>query len=112
MRGDAPAEMPRDLRKAFTDRVKQIDPMFKAGDLDRFWPALRELVGMAPERRDLSLKKSHYLAGLAAQSLVRDDPKTALAFLELADAEVRADHMTPYLLKEREEFRLQAQLAL
>ncbi len=104
--------MARDVRKAFTERVKEIDPIFKAGDLDRFWPALRELVSMAPSRRDLSWKKSHYLASLAARSLIRDDPRTALAFLDLADREVRQDHMTPYLLKEREDFRQQAELAI
>ncbi len=112
MEADVPAAMPSDVRKAFTDRVKAIDPLFKAGDLNRFWPALRELVAMAPERRELSLKKSHYLAGLAAQSLIRDDPKTALAFLELADTEVSNEHMTPFLLREREDFREQAELAL
>ncbi len=104
--------MPPDLRKAFTDRVREIDPIFKAGDLKAFWPALRELVAMAPARRDLSLKKSHYLASLAARSLVREDPKTALAFLELADREINPDHLTEFLRREREDFRAQAQLAL
>jgi nitrate reductase beta subunit len=104
--------MPRDVRKAFTERVKEIDPMFKAGDLDRFWPALRDLVAMAPHRRDLSVKKSHYLASLAARSLIRDDPKTALEFLELADREVDPEHMTAFLRREREDFRAQAELAL
>ena len=104
--------VPRDLRKVFTDRVKEIDPIFKAGDLERFWPALRDLVAMAPRRRDLSLKKSHYLASLAARSLARGDPRTALEFLELADRKVSADHLTPFLRREREEFRAQAQLAL
>ncbi len=104
--------MPRDVRKAFTERVKEIDPIFKAGDLDRFWPALRDLVALAPERRDLSLKKSHYLASLAARSLVRDDPRAALAFLEFADREVNDDHLTPFLRREREDFRERAELAL
>ncbi len=104
--------VPRDLRKAFTDRVKEIDPLFKAGDLERFWPVLRELVAKAPERKDLSLKKSHYLAGLAAQSLVRDDPRSALAFLELADRAIDARHLTPFLRDEREDFRARARLAL
>ncbi len=112
MEADVPAAMGRDVRKAFTERVKEIDPIFKAGDLDRFWPALRELVAMAPERRDLSLKKSHYLAGLAAQSLIRDDPKSALAFLEFADRRINPGHLTPFLRREREDFRAQAQLAL
>jgi hypothetical protein len=104
--------MPEDPRRAFTERVKEIDPIFKAGDLEAFWPALRELVAMAPGRRDLSLKKSHYLASLAARSLVRDDAKNALAFLELADREIEDGHLTPFLRKEREDFRQQAQLAL
>ena len=106
------AHMPGDLRKAFTERVKEIDPLFKAGNLDRFWPALRELVAMAPGRRDLSLKKSHYLASLAARSLVRDDPQNALAFLDLADRAIKSEHLTPCLRREREDFRAQASLAL
>ncbi len=104
--------VPQDVRRAFTERVKEIDPILKAGDLESFWPALRDLVAMAPERRDLSLKKSHYLASLAARSLVRDDPKTALAFLELADAEINGEHLTPFLRREREDFRQQAELAV
>ena len=104
--------MPPDLRKAFTERVKEIDPVFKAGDLEAFWPALRELVAMAPERRDLSLKKSHYLASLAARSLIRDDPRSALDFLEYADRTINPAHMTEYLRREREDFRAQAELAL
>ncbi len=104
--------MPEDLRRAFTERVKEIDPIFKAGDLERFWPALLRLVAMAPDRRDLSLKKSHYLASLAARSLIREDPRTALAFLELADREIRDDHLTPFLRRERTDFREQAELAL
>lgn len=104
--------MPPEPRKAFTERVKAIDPVFKAGDLETFWPLLRGLVAMAPERRDLSLKKSHYLAGLAAQSLIREDPQTALAFLELADREIDPEHLTPFLRREREDFRARAQLAL
>lgn len=104
--------MLHDPRKAFTERVKEIDPLFKAGDLEQFWPALRELVAMAPGRRDLSLKKSHYLASLAARSLIQDDPQTALELLELADREVNPEHMTPFLRREREDFRAQAELAL
>ncbi len=107
-----PPCMPRDLRRAFTERVKEIDPVFKAGDLQAFWPALRDLIAMAPERRDLSVKKSHYLASLAARSLVRDDPRTALAFLEFADSEIKGEHLTPFLRREREDFRQQAELAL
>ncbi len=104
--------MPEDPRRAFTERVKEIDPIFKAGDLEAFWPMLRELIAMAPERRDLSLKKSHYIASLAARSLVREDPKTALEFLELGDRAIEDGHLTPFLRKEREDFRQQAQLAL
>ena len=104
--------MPGDTRRAFTDRVKEIDPIFKAGDLEAFWPALRGLVAMAPERKDLSVKKSHYLASLAARSLVREDPNTALAFLEFADREINDEHLTPFLRREREEFRAQARLAV
>ncbi len=108
----SPRRMPEDPRRAFTERVKQIDPIFKSGDLQGFWPALRDLIAMAPKRRDLSLKKSHYLASLAARSLVREDPRTALEFLELADREIDDDHLTPFLRREREDFREQAQLAL
>lgn len=104
--------MPEDPRRAFTERVKEIDPVFKAGDLDAFWPALRELVAMAPERRDLSLKKSHYLASLATRSLLRDDPRVALAFLDFADREIDPDHMTPFLRRERADFRARAERAL
>ncbi len=104
--------MPRDARLAFTERVKEIDRLFKAGDLDGFWPALGELMAMAPHRRDLWLKKSHYLASLAARSLLRDDPSTALAFLEFADREVPRDQLTAFLLREREDFRERAELAL
>ena len=101
-----------DPRRLFTERVKEIDPIFKAGDLERFWPALRELVAMAPERQELSLKKSHYLTSLAARSLIRNDPRTALDFLEFADREVNREHLTPFLIQEREDFRAQAHLAL
>ncbi len=104
--------VPHDARKVFTERVKEIDPIFKSGNLDRFWPALRELVAIAPERRDLSWKKSHYLAGLAARSLLRGDPKAALAFLEFADREVNPCHLTPYLVREREDFRRRVEQAL
>lgn len=104
--------MAHDPRKAFTDRVKEIDPIFKSGELDRFWPALLDLVAMAPERRDLSLKKSHYLASLAARSLIREDARTALEFLDFADREINPEHLTPFLRHEREDFRARAQHAL
>ncbi|HYT16968.1 MAG TPA: hypothetical protein VEO18_01830, partial [Thermoplasmata archaeon] len=77
--------MSDEVREGFVARVKAIDPVFKGGDLERFWPMLRELIGMAPDRRDLSQKKSHYLASLAVRSLGRDDPRSALAFLDYAD---------------------------
>ncbi len=98
-----------DMRKACTDRVKTIDPIFRAGDLETFWPALRDLVAMAPERRELSIKKSHYLAGLAARSLHRGEPKAALEFLEFADRAVDPQHLTPFLRREREDFRARAE---
>jgi hypothetical protein len=100
--------MARDARRAFVERVKAIDPIFKRGDLQSFWPALEELVALAPERVDVSRKKSHYLASLAARSLARDDPASALEFLDLADATVEASHMTPFLLEERMAFRQEA----
>lgn len=112
MEEDTGRTMDHDLRKAFTERVKEIDPVFKAGNLERFWPALRDLVAMAPDRRDLSIKKSHYLAGLAARCIARNDPKTALAFLEFADRAILAEHLTPFLRREREDFRARAHRAL
>ncbi|HEX9341332.1 MAG TPA: hypothetical protein VF992_09250 [Thermoplasmata archaeon] len=104
--------MAEDVREAFVRRVKPIDPLFKGGDLERFWTMLRDLVAMAPQRVDLSQKKSHYLASLAARSLARDDPRSALRFLEFADRSVDRSHLTPFLLTEREEFRRQAEAAL
>ncbi len=92
--------------------MKAIDPIFRAGELGAFWPVLRELVAMAPERRDLSMKKSHYLAGLAARSLHRQDPESALAFLELADRAIDREHLTPFLRREREDFRQRARRTL
>ena len=97
-----------DERELFVNRVKAIDPIFKHGDLETFWSLLRELVAMAPKRADLSQKKSHYLASLAARSLARDDPASALAFLDFADASIDRAHLTPFLLDERAEFRRQA----
>src|SRR2546427_6867543 len=94
-----------EVREAFVARVKAIDPVFKRGDLDQFWPMLRELMGMASIRRDLSQKKSHYLASLAVRSLGRDDPRSALAFLDFADRSIDRSHLTPFLLGERADFR-------
>ena len=99
----------RDARQAFVEVVKAIDPLFKRGDLKAFWPELRGLVAMAPSRRDLALKKSHYLASLAARSLLRDDPKAALAFLDFADESLDSNQLTPFLLEERQELRRQGE---
>src|SRR5437870_3717134 len=99
-------------RDAFVARVKAIDPVFKQGGLEPFWTMLRELVAMAPERRDLSQKKSHYLASLAVRSLGRDDPRSALAFLDYADRSIDQSHLTPFLLGERADFRRQAEVIL
>ena len=101
-----------EARETFVARVKAIDPVFKRGDLTQFWRMLPELVAMAPERRDLSQKKSHYLASLAARSLARDDPHAALAFLDYADRRIDRDHLTPFLLGERADFRRQAEAVL
>lgn len=96
------------IRETFTERVKAIDPIFKRGDLAAFWPALRDLVAMAPDRVDLSRKKSHYLASLAIRSLQRGDPHAALAFLDFADRVLESSHMIPFLLQERANYRRQA----
>ncbi|HYT16658.1 MAG TPA: hypothetical protein VEO18_00215 [Thermoplasmata archaeon] len=104
--------MARDARAEFVDRVKAIDPIFKRGDLKAFWPRLRSVIELAPERVDLSKKKSHYLASLAARSLARGDPEAALEFLEFAERTLDASHLTPFLLDERADYRLQAQAAL
>ena len=104
--------MVSDAREDFVDRVKAIDPWFKLGDMEAFWPALRDLVAMAPDREDLSRKKSHYLASLAARSLAREDPASALAFLDLADRALQPSHLTEFLLEERADFRRQAESSL
>lgn len=104
--------MARDVREEFVDRVKSVDPIFKRGDLDGFWHLLPDLMAMAPERVDLSQKKSHYLASLAARSLARDDPTSALAFLDLADRILDPLHLTEFLLNERADFRRQAEATL
>src|SRR3989454_5015319 len=101
-----------EVREAFVARVKAIDPVFKRGDLEPFWGMLRELVAMAPERRDLPQKKSHYLASLAVRSLGRDDPRSALAFLDYADRSIDPRHLTPLLVGERVDFRRQADVVL
>ncbi|HEY5538566.1 MAG TPA: hypothetical protein VIL58_03380 [Thermoplasmata archaeon] len=77
-----------------------------------FWTALLELVAIAPERRDVSQKKSHYLASLAARSLSRGDPQAALDFLDLAARSVESSHLTEFLIQERDVFRREAERAL
>ena len=104
--------MARDVRQEFVQLVKAVDPIFKRGDLKAFWPTLRALMAMAPDRHDLSQKKSHYLASLAARSLARGDPDAALEFLEYADRALDPTHLTVFLLKERSEFRSQADEAI
>jgi hypothetical protein len=101
-----------EARETFVAHVKAIDPVFKQGDLRRFWPMLRELVALAPDRRDLSQKKSHYLASLAVRSLARNDPSSAIAFLDYADRSIERNHLTPFLIDERADFRRQAEMAL
>ncbi len=101
--------MAPDPREAFVEGVKAIDPIFKRGDLGAFWPKLRALMAVAPDRADVSKKKSHYLASLAARCLARNDPAAALRFLEYAEAMVDGSHLTPFLLRERADFRRQAE---
>ena len=102
----------RDAREAFVERVKAIDPIFRRGDLKAFWPLLRELMDIGPGRPDLSKKKSHYLASLAARSLARGDPEAARAFLDYADRSIDPAHMTAYLIDERKRFRRHTEAAL
>ena len=52
--------MVRDTREAFVERVKAIDPIFRRGDLKAFWPLLRALMDIGPERPDLSKKFPFY----------------------------------------------------
>ena len=103
--------MAKDARQQFVDRVKEIDPIFRRGDLAEFWPALRVLIALAPDRVDLSKKKSHYLASLAARSLARGQPDAALEFLDYADRSLEPKHLTPFLLEERKDFREMAEHA-
>src|SRR2546422_11030106 len=90
-----------EVREAFVARVKAIDPVFKRGDLEPFWRMLRELVAMAPERRDLSQEKSHYLASLAVRALGRHDARSGIGFLDYADRSIDSSHLTPFLVVER-----------
>ena len=110
--GSSSRSVSDEVRERFVARVKAIDPVFKRGDLEQFWPMLNELMAMAPDRRDLSQKKSHYLASLAVRSLGRDDPRSALAFLDFADRSIDRSHLTPFLLGERADFRRQAEVIL
>ena len=99
-------------REEFVRRVKAIDPVFKAGDVETTLRLLHGLVAMGSDRRDLSMKKSHYLASLAVRSIERGDPASGLRFLEYADSNVRDDHLTPFLREERREFRERAERAM
>jgi hypothetical protein len=101
-----------DVREEFVNRVKAIDPVFRRGELDAFWPMLRALIAMAPDRVDLSKKKSHYLASLAARSLARDDPHSAIEFLDYAERTLNPRDLTRFLLDERSDYRRKAQQAL
>lgn len=103
--------MAKDARQEFVDRVKEIDPIFRRGNLGEFWPALRALIALAPGRVDLSKKKSHYLASLAARSLARGQPEAALEFLDYADRTLKPKHLTPFLVEERKDFREMAERA-
>lgn len=92
--------------------MKAIDPVFKRGDLRTFWPELRALVAMAPDRADLSRKKSHYLVSLAARSLLRGEPRAAKKFLDYADRRIDPDHLTSYFAEERQGWRQRVDTAL
>jgi hypothetical protein len=104
--------VPRDSREEFVERVKAIDPIFKRGDLDAFWPMLHALMSMAPDRADLNKKKSHYLASLAVRSLARGEAPSALEFLDYADRILDPLALTRFLLEERRDIRQRAVEAL
>jgi len=112
VRVDYEHHVAEDAREEFVNRVKAIDPVFRRGELDAFWPMLRALIAMAPDRTDLSKKKSHYLASLAARSLARDDPRSAVEFLDHAERTLDPRDLTRFLLDERSEYRRKAQEAL
>lgn len=101
----------RDARETFAERVKEIDSLFRKGDLKAFWPRLRTLVRMAPDRTDLSRKKSHYLVSLAWRSVLRGDLASARRFLAYADRHVNPTHLTPYFVRERAEHRRRLEAA-
>ena len=104
--------MVRDVREDFVERVKAIDPIFKRGDLNAFWPMLYALMSMAPDRADLAKKKSHYLASLAVRSLARDEAAAALEFLDYADRILDPQVLSRFLLEERRDIRQRAVDAL
>jgi hypothetical protein len=105
--------VPRDPeREAFVERVKAIDLVFKAGDVEGTLRLLPSLMAMGPDRAILSQKKSHYLASLALRSLRKSDPGSAIRFLDLADAAIRDDHLIPLLRSERVRFRTEAARAI
>ncbi len=104
--------MIRDDREEFVERVKAIDPIFKRGDLDAFWPMLHALMSMAPDRVDLAKKKSHYLASLAVRSLARGEAGAALEFLDYADRILNPRALSRFLLEERRDIRQSADEAL
>jgi hypothetical protein len=95
----------RDAREEFVERVKAIDPIFKRGDLEAFWPMLRALMSMAPDRADLAKKKSHYLASLAVRSLARGEAESSLGFLDYADRILDPRALSRFLLEERQDIR-------
>jgi hypothetical protein len=105
--------VPRDPeREAFVQRVKAIDLVFKAGDVEGTLRRLPDLMAMGPERAILSQKKSHYVASLAVRSLRKSDPGSAIRFLDFADAHIRDDHLIPLLRSERAKFRTEAARAM
>ena len=101
--------MVRDAREEFVERVKAIDPIFKRGELDAFWPMLHALMSLAPDRGDLAKKKSHYLASLAVRSLARHEAAAAVEFLDYADRILDPQALTRFLLEERRDIRQRAE---
>jgi hypothetical protein len=101
--------MAEDARATFASVVKTIDPMFKRGELESFWAALRELIALAPDREDLWRKKSHYLVSVALRSMKRGDLESAKKFLDFADLRIPEVPLTSYFRREREEMRRRLQ---
>jgi hypothetical protein len=100
-----------DPRAQFASVVKRIDPLFKRGELEPFWAALRELISLAPDHDDLWRKKSHYLVSVALRSIKRRDLASARTFLDFADLRIPDGPLTPYFRREREEMRRRLQEA-